>query len=294
MPQDCSWGQSIEHQTTVDGVNRKYYVYVPQHISQKELYPLIVVLHGGGGNHRHAERISGMSQQAEKRGFVVAYPDGSGRLESMLTWNANHCCGHALQLGTKDVLFIGKMIDQIADDYPVDRSRIYVTGMSNGAMLTYQIGIALSNKIAAIAPVVGAMFGDESRPAEAISVVIFNGVDDRHVPFDGGYSTVERVERNMDKPYQSAMITFNFWADTNHCNQDPQVDRAGNVERISAQGCPEGAEVILYKLHGAGHAWPGGEKGSRWGDEPTHDISATDVMIDFFMRHSKPSTKVNK
>ena len=231
---------------------------------------------------------------ADKQGFVVSYPDGSGRIKSSLTWNATHCCGYALQSGAKDVLFIDKMIDQITTDCSIDKKRVYVTGMSNGAMLAYQIGIALSHKIAAIGPVVGAMFGDESRPGESIPIIMFNGVEDQHVPIEGGHSHVEQVRRNMDKPYQSAMITFNFWADTNHCNQDPQVDRAGNVERISAQGCPEGIEVILYKLHGAGHAWPGGQRGSQWGDEPTHDISATDVIIDFFMRHPKPFATRNK
>lgn len=290
VKQACSWGQDAEHQLRNGDETRTYHVHLPPSYDRSKQVPLIIVLHGGGGNHRHAEQVSGMSQKADEQDMMVAYPDGSGRLESVLTWNATHCCGYAVESGAKDVVFIDRMIDKIAADYSIDDTRIYVAGMSNGAMLAFQVSIALSHKIAAVGAVVGAMFGDEARPAEAVPVIMFNGVDDRHVPIEGGYSAVARVEQHMGRPFQSVTDTFDFWRAANGCGEAPQVQRSGNVERIGAQGCAGGSEVILYKLYGAGHAWPGGQRGSRWGDEPMRDVSATDLMVEFFMRHTKAFT----
>jgi len=64
-----------------------------------------------------------------------------------------------------DVGFVAALLDELRRTLPVDASRIYVTGMSNGAMMSHRLGRELATRIAAIAPVVGAVFGDERAPA---------------------------------------------------------------------------------------------------------------------------------
>jgi len=130
----------------VGGVERVYVVRTPRDLAGRGApAPLVLVLHGGGGNASIAEGMTGFSELAEKTGFIVVYPEGSGRFRGrLLTWNAGHCCGHAMEQRVDDVAFISALLDRLGADYPVDPRRIYVTGMSNGGMMAHRLGIALS------------------------------------------------------------------------------------------------------------------------------------------------------
>jgi len=127
--------------------------------------PLVLVLHGGGGNGVNAESMTDFTSLARAKGFIVAYPDGSARGRGgLLTWNAGHCCGYAMQSNVDDVGFLSALIDDLRSRYPIDSKRVYVTGISNGAMMAHRVGRELPQKVAAIAPVVGDVFGDEKAP----------------------------------------------------------------------------------------------------------------------------------
>jgi len=104
----------------------------------------------------------------------------------LLTWNAGHCCDPAMRQSADDVGFVNALIDELSRMHPIDPDRIYVTGMSNGGMLSHRLGIELSHRIAAIAPVVATVFGDEKKPANPVSALMLNGLLDRNVPPDGG------------------------------------------------------------------------------------------------------------
>lgn len=269
----------------VDKAERTVLVHVPPNSNQKELIPLVIVLHGGGGNAENIINTSGMNAKADKENFVVAYPGGTGRARQRLTWNAGHCCGYAAQHDSQDIRFISELIDALQQEYPIDPKRIYVAGMSNGGMMAYRIGIALSHRVAAIGVVSGAMFGDEPNPRNPVSVIIFHGTEDEHVPFAGGQSRNKLVKRNMDKPFLPVMDAFNFWSQADACAKPRESSRSGNVEIFQKRECRSGSAVVLYKIYNAGHAWPGGKKGGFMmfgGDEPSHDIIATDVMWTFF------------
>ena len=131
--------------------------------------------------------MTGFTRKVEPERILVVYPEGSGRFKTRpLTWNVGHCCGHALEKRVDDVGFISALIDKLSAQYPVDPARIYVTGMSDGAMMSHRIGNELSPRIAAIAPVVGALFGDEAPPTRAVSALMINGLLDKSVPPQGG------------------------------------------------------------------------------------------------------------
>jgi len=270
----------------VGGLERSYIVHVPPADRGRGALPLVIVLHGGGGHAENVMRVSGMSDKADKEGFMVVYPNGSGRLKNrLLTWNAGYCCGYALDHKVDDVGFIRALIEELQREANVDAKRIYVTGESNGAMMAYQLGCELSDKIAAIAPVAGAMGDGNCRPEFPLPVIIFQGTADEHVLYEGGKpkKSLDRRERE-DKPVSYAV---SFWVKHNGCSPIPQRQEKGNIVQESYTGCRDGADVVLYTIKGGRHAWPGGKKGRPEADEPTQEISATDLMWDFFVRHPK-------
>ena len=277
-----------ERSIVAGGAARSYIVHLPGGRVPAEPAPLVLVFHGGGGNAANAARMSGMDAKADREGFIAVYPNGTGARAGamLLTWNAWRCCGTALDGRIDDVGFVRALVDSPARDYPVDRKRIYATGLSNGGMLAYRVGCELGDVFAAIAPVAGALNSDDCRTGPRVSVIAFHGMDDKHVLFAGGapVTSIDR-HRRIDNSVQFAIDT---WKHRDRCEGEPVRDRKGTVIH-TAFACADGTAVELYAVEGQGHAWPGGQKGIRFGnvDAPTAEISATDLMWDFFARHPK-------
>lgn len=281
--------RAAQRQTLMHGgLSRSYVVHAPRAAMKRGArLPLVLVLHGGGHNAARAEEISGFSNKAETEGFIVVYPEGTGRLrDKFLTWNAGHCCGYAMEKRVDDVGFIDALLDTLIRDYPIDTRRIYVTGMSNGGMMTHRLGIALGGRIAAIAPVVAALFGDEPPPAQPVAALMVNGMLDRSVPPQGGHSAGRGAHAWDGTPAKPALEQAAFWAKANGCAAAPeQRDQGAAIHwRYS---CPRGQEVELYLVKDNGHTWPGGQRTSARGDRPTAAFQATDVIWEFFTAHAK-------
>lgn len=272
-----------------DGMERSYVVRVPQQVATRaDRVPLVLVLHGGGGDAEHAERITGFTEKARREGFLVVYPEGTGRLRGrLLTWNAGHCCGHALHNRVNDVGFIDALIGRLIRDYPVDNpGRVYATGMSNGGMMAHRLGIELSHRFAAIAPVVATLFGGEPAPRQPVSAIMLNGMLDESVPYRGGKPGGRFSEAWDGSPALPVLAQAVFWAKANGCADRPeQYDRRSHVQ--TSFRCPAGRAVELYLVKDNGHAWPGGQRGSRLGDRPTDSLNATEVIWEFFSRHRR-------
>lgn len=274
-----------EFRVRVDGVQRSYLVHVPGAGPEKgQRWPLVVMLHGGGGNARQVMQSVGMNDVAERNRFLVAYPNGTGRRDdSLLTWNAGNCCGYALRRDVDDVKFVRAMVEKIDRDFAIDRQRIYATGMSNGAMMSYRLGCEAAGLFAAIAPVAGALNID-CTPADAVAVLIFHGTADEHVPYEGG-AGAKSFEKRIDKPVSHAT---QFWRTANGCTRTSSADRTGNITRQTWSACRDGAGVELITIHGGGHAWPGGVPPQRRrADVPTKEISASEEIWQFFAAHPK-------
>lgn len=271
-----------------DGIRRSYVVRAPRMpIQHNGRVPLVLVLHGGGGNASNAENMTGFTEKAAREGFVVVYPEGTGRFgDKLLTWNAGHCCGYAMKKRVNDVGFINVLINKLIKDYPVDPKRVYATGMSNGGMMTHRLGIELSNRFAAIAPVVATLFGDEQRPAYPVSALIINGMLDQSVPWQGGPPGGRAVEAWDGTPAKPVLAQAAFWADANGCANAPaKLDRGPLIRWRYV--CPEGRAVESYLVKDNGHSWPGGQPGSRRGDRPSASLRGTDVIWEFFKAHTK-------
>jgi len=269
---------------TLAGRERASLVHLPPAIGNSPL-PLVIVLHGGGGNAASAAKMTGLSALGDKANFIVVYPDGTGRLDDrLLTWNAGNCCGYALDNQVDDAGFIRALIEKLARDYPIDARRVYATGISNGGMMAYRLACELSDQIAAIAPVAGAL-NVECKPTQPVSVIAFHGTNDQNVPFNGGAGS-----KSIDphpRTDQSVAYAMVFWAQRDSCGATPTRDERGSIVHDTYASCANGTGVELYTVKGGGHAWPGGDRLTVLLDAPAKEISASAVMWEFFKQHPK-------
>ncbi len=269
----------------VDGVERTYNIFVPKGSGP---FPLVFVLHGGGGNALNAERMSQMTPLAKEKNFIVVYPNGSGKLtNSLLTWNGGNCCDYAIDNNINDVKFFQELINEIKSKYNVNEKMIYFAGFSNGAFMSHKIACELSNEVAAIASVAGSIGVENCNASEEVSVIIFHGTADEHVPYYGGVGKKAVGGYRIDN---SVEFTFNLWKEKNICEEEVIKNEFGSIVHEKYSNCANNSSVELYTIINQGHAWPGGINGIRYGnvDPPTKEISATDLMVDFFFAHPKP------
>ncbi len=272
---------------TVGGIERSYVVHVPAGLDLAKPASVVLAFHGGGTHAQAMEEFSGLNQKADEAGFIVVYPNGTGRLRRVLTFNGGNCCGYAMDNGVDDVEFTRKILDDLATRVDVDAKRIFATGMSNGAIMVYRLAAELSDRIAAIAPVGGPMGIESPNPGRPVSVIHFHGTDDTFAPYAGGKG------RRLFKPdFYSVGHSIRAWVEVNGCGREPVVaqlpdtfEDGTSVTRKTYGPGKDGAEVTLIEIAGGGHTWPGREPHRRFLGRSTRDISANDLMWDFFKRH---------
>lgn len=276
--------QSIEH----GGLTRTYLVHLPAGYDGKTALPLVLVLHGGGGDGAGTARLTGFSDVADREGFIVAYPDGVDR-----NWrDGREVVG---QPEVDDVGFLSALVEHLGRTYAVDPRRIYATGISNGALMSYTLACERAALFAAVGPVAGSMpepLGPRCRPARPISIVQIHGTEDRFVPWDGGFVIGGRRGRVLSVP-----DTIALWAGLDGCPtaprtvQEPDRDR-GDGTRVRRTGwgpCRDGTEVALYTVEGGGHTWPGGlQYLPVWiVGRTSRDLVASAAIWAFFAAHTK-------
>jgi polyhydroxybutyrate depolymerase len=176
-----------ERSLAIGGTTRTYIAHVSPRVREGRPVPVLFAFHGGGGNASGFKAYAGFDALADREGFVVVYPDGSGRLgRRLLTWNAGGCCGYAAAQNVDDVVFALAVLRDLARNVSVDPARVYATGHSNGAMMAYRLAIEASERIAAIAPLAGAMQAPSFPPARPVSVLHIHSVDDPRALYAGG------------------------------------------------------------------------------------------------------------
>lgn len=241
---------------------------------------MVFVLHGGGGSARQVRASTAFDAVADREGFLVVYPDGTGRVAP--TWNAGTCCAYAAKHGVDDVAFFRAMVEALRKDHSVDPKRIYAAGMSNGGMMSYRLACEMSDVFAAIAPVAGVQVAQSCAPREPVSVIHVHGSADDNVPLQGGVGR-DAIAGDVRPPVGPPI---QLWAKHDGCAPTPAITRDGAVETHHYAPCTAGAEVVFHLIHGGGHAWPGGQR--RSSSERANEMQATEVIWSFFARHPKP------
>jgi poly(3-hydroxybutyrate) depolymerase len=178
----------------VDG--RAYRLYVPKNLRSGKV-PLLLALHGGYGNSEYFEHFLGMNKVADRKGFIVAYPNGTeGKIWLMKNkrmWNAGNCCGIASRKNIDDVEFLADVIRDVTAKYPIDPKKVYITGHSNGAMMSYKFVCERPEMVAAMVSVSGQLTADRCKSAVGVKVLHIHGNNDEHVPYQGG-STIKSAK----------------------------------------------------------------------------------------------------
>jgi polyhydroxybutyrate depolymerase len=260
----------------VGGHTREYLLHLPPGYNGNSPLPLVIVLHGAMQGNASAERMSGMSALADKEKFVAVYPQGTSMMGNAPTWNAGNCCGYAMQKHVDDIAFLRALIGKLEKDYSIDAKRIYVTGISNGGMMSFRVACEMADVVAAVAPVEGAQ-NVACKPSAPVSVIVFHGTADRLVPFNGGSTPYQIGQHRTDTPVADAVA---FWVKENGCAPTPKRQESSEVHVDTYSGCKDGTGVALYAIQGGHHTWPG--------TSISHvDLPATDVMWKFFMQHPK-------
>lgn len=292
--------QDTEGSIMVGGLKRTYLMHIPPDRDQSQPMPLVIALHGGGGSGSGMVETTqgGFNVLANEEGFVVVYPDAvenhwnDGRSKEEVDYKAH-------QENIDDVGFISALIDQLIKEENVNPQRVYVTGMSNGAMMTYRIAAELSEKIAAAAPVDGNIpenLAANYTPGKPVSMLVINNTADPLMPWLGGDITGPFGNKKLGKVL-SVSESIKLWVEHNQCSIIPaettKLDNDPNdgtqVRRITYTGGLEGTEVILYAIEGGGHIWPGGSSKLRERviGKTSQEINANEVIWNFFKKHAR-------
>lgn len=272
---------------SVGTLERSYRVHLPPTYDPRKPTPVVVALHGGGTDADNMAAFSGLDRKSDEAGFIVVYPNGSGRWKRVLTFNGGNCCGYASANKVDDVAFIRRLLDDLAAAANVDPKRVFATGMSNGAIMAYRLASELSDRIAAIAPVGAPMGTDTVEPARAVPVIHMHGTKDEFAPFRGGKG---RGLSGTD--FHSVERSVQAWVRANGCRPEPVVAKLPDtakdgttIIRTTYAPCADGAEVVLVAIEGGGHTWPGQEPPLRALGKSTKNVSANDLMWEFFEKH---------
>jgi polyhydroxybutyrate depolymerase len=269
---------SVQHQN----VTRRYQVHVPKRYRASQAMPVVVSLHGGGGNMRYqaTDEYYGMIHKSEQAGFIAVFPNGYSRLPrgGLATWNAGICCGKARDVNSDDVGFIKRVIEEVQARANVDPKRIFANGMSNGGMMAYRLACELPDTFRAIAAVAGTDGTLACQPTRAVSVLHIHAKDDERVLFNGGSGS----ESNTHANFISVPETIAKWTILNGCQTTPRrVLMSSDAYCDLYENCKDHTQVKLCVSEQGGHSWPGGKKVRRK-QASTSSLNATDLIWEFY------------
>jgi polyhydroxybutyrate depolymerase len=248
----------IEQQLMSGGRPRTYRLFVPQGFSDRTRLPLVLDLHGSGGNAAGQARTSGFEAVAAREGFAVATLQADGG-----RWNVPVTDGRP-----DDVLYASDVIDHASGLVCIDLSRVYAAGFSGGGRMSSLLACRLGARVAAIAPMAALRWPGpcEGRP---VPILTFHGLADTQNPYAG-----QAAGRGAEW-LESVPEALAGWARHNKCEADVILeDPPGPLSTMRYKGCPNGAEVRLIRIDGLGHTWA------------RQEIDATAAMWEFFTRHS--------
>lgn len=273
MTQNADQGTLFHRFIKFEGREREYAWYLPPVYGE---LPLVIHLHGANGNAWNEIQGNYFNDLANRQQFIHLMPQsllGTYNGETIYQWNAHDI------FSWNDVHFLNQIIDEMAERYTVDLSRVYITGMSNGGFMTYYAMQKMQNRIAAIAPISG-----------LISTNIFvNYSLQRTVPLCYMHGTADPIVYINGSP--SADDIIEFWAQQDQIVNPPIVTQLpdlhpedlSTVTLMTYTGFVPDAEILYYRIEGGGHSIPGIEAGAN------QDINAYEEIWKFFKRHSYPA-----
>jgi polyhydroxybutyrate depolymerase len=324
--------QETKEKVTVDDVDRTFMVRLPTGYDSQRHYPVVILLHGMNQDADDMERLTRFDELADKDGVIAVYPFAEhGRWNvgvqaperRPMTMGPSRHRGYGGYPGggggyprgggyppsqqpssrqpeeqkrsapADDVAFVNQMLDHLGTKFSVDASRIYVAGLSEGALMSLRLGCSLSDRIAAVAAV-GADMPKAMicLPSRAVPTLIMDGTSDPVVPYNGG------TEHNLNLPVISAEDSAKAWAKIDRCAEKPQKDKISSKGKGGMEtkvdtytGCQQEARVVLYSVKGGGDTWPGGEQYEveKTIGKTSQDLNANETIWSFLVTQKLPA-----
>jgi len=243
-----------------DGHKRSYRLYVPAKVASPA--PLLVVLHGGTQSSASMEVQTGkgFNRKADDTGALVVYPDSVG-----IHWNDGR--EKALNLFDErhvdDVGFLRALVASLRQQYPIDPQRVFVTGFSNGGMMTLRLACESTDVYRGFVAVAASLpeeISQNCHPATARPVELIDGTADRFVPYEGGgVGLLGGAGRVI-----GAEATFGEFRTILGCSGVESAPwpqgtppKDSKVTQHRATGCQDDVQVMLFEIKGGLHVWPG-------------------------------------
>lgn len=283
------------------GLKRYYEIHVPPNYSVRKRTPMVLVMHGGGGNPSQQRWQANMEAVADAKGYIVVYPAGTNPLfrDKLLFWNVGPERKSKKLRAVDDVAFLETVLDDVQKFFSIDPKRVFAAGISNGAHMSYRLA-SETDRIAAIAPIAGveALGRYYKPPKRGLPILHFHGTADKWNSWKGGMTSTASGFEQRKLPAVEAHIET--WAEANGCQLNLQkAQRVGKAEKRVYDRGRNNAEVVFWVLHGGGHTWPDGRvsrfeqqggfgklKLGPGGVGPVNrDINAGELMLEFFDRH---------
>lgn len=237
--------------------------------------PLVLVFHGGGGGDDWmANKSRELTRTLNEAGYAVAYMNGSARRdgEKLRTWNAVHCCAYAQRKKVDEAAYADAAVEAIDKKLGIDRSRIFLTGHSNGAMLSWRLAGAMKVTPRAIAPISGAIFADQPDVPDRTSVFMYHAKDDEVLSFDGNPD--DKAERWRTAPHMAFLKAEAKVAELKSCGAATTLPGLSGLT-VTTRTCAGGSELVATAADTGGHEWPA---------RPQADYRIETELLAFFER----------
>jgi len=245
----CSLGFAQTFNFMHNAVSRSYIVHLPPSYTPTNTYPLVINMHGFGSDAAQQQFYAEMDAVADTANFIVVYPFGIAD-----SWNSGQVWSY--NPGINDVTFISALIDTMAINFSINTSMVYACGMSNGGFMSYKLACELEDKIAAISSVTGVMADSVFASCQTdrpVPIMHIHGTADPTVPYTGAPGGTP-VETGID-----------WWVTNNNCPPtkvvtnipDINTTDGSTVEKWFYGPCDNNSEVVLFKIDGGEHTWPG-------------------------------------
>lgn len=291
-------GSVVLQKEYVDDSDRWYLLSTPVEHDGDTPLPLVLDYHGLSEGAEVHSKMSDLAADGDQEGYIVVQPHGTGepvRWQIGLTPEEN-----------PDLQYTIDLLDQLEAELCIDTSRVYATGLSNGAFFSSVLACSLSDRIAAVAPVAGALRPDGCDPERPVPVLAFHGTDDPILLFNGGVGTrlgqvlengpgsetteEELPPADLDGPGYPANVAA--WAEDNGCDPEPTDEPETETITRRTYDCPDGADVEFLIIDGGGHSWPGSEFSKLVENAvgPTDDYDANAAIWSFFQQFSLSQT----
>ena len=293
-PPPAGEARTLEHQ----GIERHYYLHNIETAASAPV-PLVVSLHGYRGTEQALTERNDLSQiawgsldrVASREGFVVAYPYAWLGQWSLFEGLPNIALDDGRTVD--DVGFIARMIARLVDEGLVDAERVYLTGFSDGAIMSYKLLCTAEMPFAAAAPNAGAMYqGHRNSCAATVPtpLMVMAGTDDRILPYDGWLFPTGR-EISIPETMEHFRLLHGCTGQTAKLRDDRNTGDGGRVLEVVWTGCGTPNAVKLLRVEGGGHNWPSHEPlpaaWREWAGVHNRDIESAEEIWAFLRQFRK-------